>query len=304
MPRVMSRRDRVGVLLVLLAVAGACHERRGASSQQRRAARGFVLIRAGSFSMGSPEQEAHRYTNEVQHEVTLTHDFELAATEVTQQRFEALMGYRPWRLGACPKCPVESVSWSEAAAYCNALSRREGASACYACEGAGPSVRCQVTAAYAGPKLYDCPGYRLPTDAEWEYAYRAGTSTPYYSGTNEPDARVNCAEIDPFSDQLGWYCANAANRAHPVGQKRANAWGLYDLAGNVWEWCNDGYQAVLSSAQATDPWGDPEAVNRVVRGGAWDYYSRGMRAAARAWYKPSYRGTRHGFRPARSRPDA
>ena len=265
-----------------------------------RATPGFVLVRAGSFTMGSAEDEANRYTNESQHEVTLTRGFEISATEVTQEAFQAVMGYNPSHFKGCPTCPVETVSWHEAAAYCNALSAKAGLAPCYSCQGSGPAVRCDPAPAHAQAKVYDCPGYRLPTDAEWEYAYRAGTRTPYYNGTNDPRFRVDCTEVDPVTDEIGWYCANSSARTHPARGKKPNGWGLYDMAGNVWEWCHDKYLAVLGSGKVGDPWGLASSSMQVIRGGAWKYYSRGLRAAARAWYQPFYRGNQHGFRIARS----
>ena len=295
--------------LLLLSPACTCQPKasqRGASkapvrTKQSKAppTRGFVSIKAGSFVMGSTDQEQARYTNERVHKVTLTRSFEISAHEVTQAQFEALMGYNPSHFGECAKCPVESVSWHEVLAYTNALSTKAGLTACYSCAGAKAEVKCEVAAAFQGAKIYDCPGYRLPTDAEWEYAYRAGTTTPYYNGDSDPDTRVSCLKADPVAGAIGWYCNNANKRTHEVGQKKPNAWGLYDMAGNVWEWCHDEYLAVLDKDQV-DPWGIPNSPMRVVRGGAWRYPSRGMRAACRAWYKPYYRGDRHGFRPART----
>ena len=262
--------------------------------------RGFIAIRAGSFVMGSSANEEARYTNEQQHKVTLTRDFEIASTEVTRAQFKALLGYDPSQFEACPRCPVETVSWYEAVAYCNAMSKKAEYTACYSCRGEGAAVKCEVAKAFRDAKIYACPGYRLPTDAEWEYAYRAGTKTTYYGGDNDPETRVSCFKKDPVADAIGWYCQNAGKRSHEVGQKKPNAWGLFDMAGNVWEWCHDEYLAVLTRDQ-TDPWGISDSPMRVARGGSWKYYSRGMRAACRAWYKPYYRGDRHGFRPARTR---
>jgi len=263
--------------------------------------RGFVTVKAGSFVMGSAANEEARYTNEQQHKVTLTRDYEIASTEVTRAQFKALMGYDPSSSEQdCPKCPVETVNWHEALAYTNAMSKKAKLTACYSCSGEGKEVKCDTAEAFHGARIYDCPGYRLPTDAEWEYAYRAGTKTSYYNGDNDPDTRVGCSRKDPIADAIGWYCQNAGKRSHEVGKKKPNAWGLYDMAGNVWEWCHDKYLAVIKR-DATDPWGIHDSSMRVARGGSWRYYSRGMRAACRAWYKPYYRGDRHGFRPARTR---
>ena len=261
---------------------------------------GFVAVKAGSFVMGSAVDEESRYTNERKHRVTLTRDFEIGKYEVTQAQFEAVMGYNPSAFKDCPKCPVETVSWYEALAYTNALSKKAKLRACYTCKGDKAEVKCEAAEAFRGAKVYGCPGYRLPTDAEWEFAYRAGTKTVYYNGANPDDLRVECRKKDPVADAIGWYCQNSGKRTHPVGLKKPNPWGLYDMAGNVWEWCHDRYLAVLSR-DAVNPWGIPDSPMRVVRGGAWKYYSRGMRAACRAWYKPYYSGDRHGFRVARTR---
>ena len=261
--------------------------------------RGFVAIEPGTFMMGSSDKEEARYTNERQHKVTLTRAYEIASTELTQAQFQELMGYNPSERKDCPRCPVENVNWHEALAYCNAMSKKAGFTACYSCRGNGVDVKCGTAPAFRGAKIYDCPGYRLPTDAEWEYAYRAGTKTTYYNGDNSPETRVTCREQDPIADEIGWYCQNSGLRSHEVGGKKPNAWGLYDMAGNVWEWCHDQYLAVIKRAQV-DPWGISDSPMRVVRGGSWRYFSRGMRAACRAWYKPYYRGNKHGFRPART----
>ena len=307
----MSLKVPHALLALLLALTPACTcksptptAKKKASIRAKKASgpatRGFITIRAGSFVMGSSPNEQARYTNEQQHKVTLTRDFEIASTEVTQEQFKALLGYNPSQFEGCSKCPVETVNWYEALAYCNAMSKKAKLTACYTCRGAGAEVKCEVAEAFRGAKIYDCPGYRLPTDAEWEYAYRAGTKTTYYNGDNNPAIRVNCSEKDPIADAIGWYCQNSGKRSHEVGQKKANAWGLFDMAGNVWEWCHDQYLAVIKRDE-TDPWGIADSPMRVVRGGAWKYYSRGMRAACRAWYNPYYRGDRHGFRPARTR---
>ena len=265
----------------------------------------WVTIHAGMFQMGSPSTETCRLGDETQHQVTLTHKFEIQATEVTQAQFTSLMGLSPSYFSSCGvTCPVEMVNWHEAAAYANALSTNAGKTACYACTGSGTSVTCSEAAAYSGQGIYACPGYRLPTEAEWEFAYRAGTSTAFYSG-----GITACSGADPNLEKIGWYWANSqvpyagndkGRGAHPVGQKTPNAWGLYDMAGNIWEWCHDWY-AAYPSTSVTDPVGTSGSV-RVFRGGGWSYDADGARAAHRSSRAPGDRYYNQGFRLARSIP--
>jgi formylglycine-generating enzyme required for sulfatase activity len=219
-----------------------------------------------------------RRADESQHQVKLTRRFEIQSTEVTQEQFAALMGYLP--LSSCgPPCPVVNVSWSEAAAYCNALSLKAKLEPCYACTGTAPAVVCTVAAAYRTPAkpVYACPGYRLPTEAEWEYAYRAGTSTALYNGP----FGAACA-TDPNASQIGWYRANAGNDIHLVGQKSPNAWGLYDMAGNAIELVHDFYVENLGTTPVVDPVHEatPERWH-MIRGGSFSEDADRMRAARR-----------------------
>ena len=255
----------------------------------------WVTIQAGSFQMGSPSTESCRGSDETQHQVTLTHNFEIMTTEVTQAQFTSLMGYSPSNFASCGgTCPVEQVNWHEAAAYANALSAKAGLSVCYSCTGSGASVTCSEATAYAGQKVYTCPGYRLPTEAEWEYAYRAGTSTAFYNG-----GITSCTGTDANASKIGWYAANSSNTTHPAGQKTPNAWGLYDMAGNVYEWCHDGYQSSLGSSAVTDPVGSGSS--RVLRGGSWYDSPYFMRAAGRYNHSPTHRNADLGFRCSRTR---
>ena len=244
----------------------------------------WVLIRAGSFTMGSFTGEPDRENDEAQHRVTLTHDFEMQTTEVTQGQFQDVMGYTPSEFTGCGRdCPVEQVSWHEAAAYCNVLSERAGLGQCYGCNGSGGDVTCSPSSRYSTP--YSCPGYRLPTEAEWEYGARAGTTGSRYGDLNA----------------IAWHSNNSGSTTHRVGQKRANAWGLYDMLGNVWEWCHDWYGDYPGGA-VTDPFGPGEGSFRVYRGGSWNRYTRGVRAALRNRIVPGDRNYYLGFRLSRSSP--
>ena len=254
----------------------------------------WVTINAGTFQMGSPSSESCRSNDETQHQVTLTHKFEIQSTEVTQAQFTSLMGYNPSKFTSCGiNCPLEQVNWYEAAAYANALSAQVGKAKCYKCTGSGKSVSCTEATAYAGKKVYTCPGYRLPTEAEWEYAYRAGTSTAFYNG-----GITSCKGKDPNLEKIGWYNQNSSSTTHPVGQKTPNTWGLYDMAGNVWEWCHDWYGSYPSSS-VSDPVG-PTGSSRVLRGGSWYGNPDYVRAAYRNAYTPSSRLDLIGFRCTRT----
>ena len=271
-------------------------------------------IKAGTFVMGSPTTELCRGGDEEQHQVKLTHGFKILATEVTQGEFKAAMGYNPAYFPSCGStCPVENVSWHQAVAYANALSKKAGLKACYTCTGINTSVSCLVASAYDGGKIYKCPGYRLPTEAEWEYAYRAGTKTPFYNGKI-----TQCYHSkDSVLDKIGWYSCNAmvsyagcynpnswcgskCMGTLPVGRKQPNDWGLYDMAGNVGEWCHDWYDGYPSSS-VTDPWGPSKDWTRVVRGGSWRSGVREARAADRQdGNNPKYPDEKIGFRLVQS----
>ncbi|MBU1429716.1 formylglycine-generating enzyme family protein, partial [Myxococcota bacterium] len=175
--------------------------------------------------------------------------------------------------------PVENVSWFDVMAFCNALSKREGGMR-EAYQQVGDEWR----------RIEGADGYRLPTEAEWEYACRAGTKTAYWSGENEADwARVAWA----------WYGENSGNQTHPVGEKPANPYGLFDMHGNVWEWVED-WDGDYPSGDVTDPKGPSKGSDRVVRGGSWAGDADFARAAYRfSWY-PSNRGGDLGFRLVRT----
>jgi formylglycine-generating enzyme required for sulfatase activity len=210
----------------------------------------FNLIPAGTFMMGSPETELGRDADEFQHEATLTQDFYIQTTEVTQGQWQAVMGENPSSFQNCGlNCPVESVSWDDAQVFIERLNA-------------------QTTDGYE---------YRLPTEAQWEYAARAGSETAFCDGDiTQPEGN------DPILNTLGWYRENSdAGYAgcserddgrcigpQPVGGKNPNAWGLFDMHGNVWEWCQDWY-GDYPSGSVIDPQGPSSGGSRVLRGGCW-----------------------------------
>ena len=252
----------------------------------------WIDVAAGTFTMGSPAAENCRDADEVAHQVTLTRAFRLDEKEVTRGAFRSLMGYDPSFAEGCgDDCPVESVTWHEAAAYCNALSSAKGLQQCYACSGSGESTSCSPSAS----PFADCEGYRLPTEAEWEYAARAGTTGAFYNG-----GITSCMTTDGNAGRIAWYKVNSSGGPHTVKSKDANPWGLYDLSGNVYEWTNDWYQQDLGSAASTDPVGPQSGSERVMRGGAWYYNAHHARSANRERFKPAKRFTFVGFRCAQT----
>jgi formylglycine-generating enzyme required for sulfatase activity len=233
----------------------------------------LVLIPKGTFQMGSPEGEKRRAKGEVQHEVTLSKEFYLGVTEVTQVQYQKVMGENPsWFQGDNIQCdssnhPVDYVLWEEAVEFCKRLSEL-------------PEEK------KAGRV------YRLPTEAEWEYGCRAGRQTAFSFG----DARVSLGDY-------AWFVGNSNNRTHPVGQKKPNAWGLYDMHGNVWEWCSDFYGEYPSSA-VRDPAGPRVGSEHVLRSGGWNCEAADCRSASRRSFGPSDREfDTEGFRVALSLPD-
>ena len=231
----------------------------------------LVLIPKGTFMMGSPESEEGRdKDDETQHEVTISKDYYLGVYEVTQAQYEKVMGTNPSyfqkrniRKSDSSMYPVEQVSWEDAVEFCK--------------------------------KLSDLPEekkagrvHRLPTEAEWEYACRAGSKSAYSFGES--------------SNSLGdyaWFNENSNGQTHPVGEKKANAWGLYDMQGNVWEWCsdwNDGYP----KGAVSDPTGPKEGSYRVIRGSGSFIGAAYCRSANRFCLGPSFRGYDYGFRVALS----
>jgi formylglycine-generating enzyme required for sulfatase activity len=238
---------------------------------------GAVLVAPGEMEMGTPVTEEGRFPSEVLHRVVLTRPFLLGATEVTQAQYQAVMGVNPSNFTACgPTCPVEKVSWNDAVAFCNRASEIEGLQRAY-----------QI-----GPKgvvwHWDANGYRLPTEAEWEYAARAGRRERYSGSDNV--------------DDVAWYEANSRGSTHPVGGKAPNHWGLYDMTGNVREWVWDIPISPPPTDKFTDPVGAATGTDRVSRGGSWSANDARVRAGYRRWAVPTDKANALGFRVARTLP--
>ncbi len=257
----------------------------------------LLPIPAGTFTMGSPETEPDRLDNETQHSVTLS-AFYMGKCEVTQEQYEAVMGNNPSYFDDNPatgeiqgKRPVEGVSWYDAIVFCNRLSMMEKLEPVYSIGGktapeAWGAVPTSPDDTWDDVVCnWNADGYRLPTESEWEYACRAGATTAYSTG-------------DTISDNTGWYKTNSNRRTHEVGKKSANAYGLYDMHGNVWEWCWDWYGSYGDAAR-TNPMGASSGSDRVGRGGSWYDSAQNMRSASRNYGAPSGRNISLGFRLVR-----
>ena len=224
----------------------------------------MVWIEPGTFTMGSRSSESGRDSDEgLQHQVTITKGFWLGKFEIAQGEWEAVMGTRPWAgqsyVQENPNNPAVYISWNDVQAFVAKLNEVEGSEV-----------------------------YRLPTEAEWEYACRAGTTTRWSFGDNES-----------WLGRYAWYYDNAWNvgekYAHAAGARLPNPWELYDMHGNVWEWCQDWYGSYLSSSQ-TDPTGPATGSSRVLRGGSFSFRARDVRSAARSGGSPDSRGNHIGAR--------
>jgi formylglycine-generating enzyme required for sulfatase activity len=212
----------------------------------------FVLVPAGSFDMGSPDSEKERDSDEGPvHRVQITKAFYMSKYEVTQDQYLAIMGRNPSKFSG-GNLPVEAVSWDEAVACCGKI------------------------------------GGRLPTEAEWEYACRAGSETRFCYGDDLTYAQLG---------EYAWYSGNSGSTTHTIGQKKPNSFGLYDMHGNVYEWCSDWF-AAYANAQTVNPVGASSGQYRVCRGGSWFSDARRCRSANRNYISPDYRDNNIGFRVA------
>jgi len=283
----------------------------------------FVLCEGGTFTMGSPTDEPRRIADEAQHQVTLSRNVYIQTTEVTNRQYLELAQWAVesghamvtsdnlydnvdssvqvlLRLSSSfceieyvngvfrtdyPNRPVQEVTWYGAAAYCDWINKHEELPLAYdhrdwRCNDGDP---------------YGAVGYRLPTEAEWEFACRAGGAAAFANG---PITSFDCSPIEPNLNLLGWYCGNAGASAHSVAQKGPNDWGLYDMHGNLWEWCNDWYGSY--GGDATDPVGPSLGEYRVIRGGAWNTYAQWCRSAFRRGWSVSGSYNCVGFRTVRT----
>jgi formylglycine-generating enzyme required for sulfatase activity len=224
----------------------------------------FNLLPAGTFIMGSPTDEPGRLSEEIEHQVTLTQGFYMQTTEVTQGQWRAVMGSNPSSFRSCgDDCPVENVSWEDVQQFLLTLNTM----------GEGT--------------------YSLPTEAQWEYACRAGTTTAFANGDI-----TSTRGVDPNLELMGWYVGNSGSTTHPVAQKNPNAWGLYDMHGNVSEWTADWHGSY--SGDATDPTGAASGSHKVARGGSWRSSAEGARCANRNFFDTDIGINLYGFRLLRT----
>jgi formylglycine-generating enzyme required for sulfatase activity len=230
----------------------------------------LMRIPKGKFLMGSPETGEIRDKNETQHEVTISQNFYMGSTEVTQVQWQKVMRNNPSSLKG-DELPVAEINWEEAVEFCKRLSEM-------------PEEK------KAGRK------YRLPTEAEWEYACRAETTTPFHFGSQLNGRQANFDGTKPYGTEMK---VPYLQKPTPVGKYPANAWGLYDMHGNVWEWCSDWY-GEYPSGSVTDPSGPATGSLRVTRGGGWYCNAAVCRSAFRGSLVPLYRDFFLGFRLALS----
>ena len=224
----------------------------------------MALLEAGRFTMGDEKE-----IDAKPHEVVIS-SFYIDKYPVTQEQYKKVMGQNPSRWKA-DKNPVEQVRWSDAVKYCNARSLKEGLQPCYDLQ----TWECN----------FEANGYRLPTEAEWEYACRAGSKTQYFFGNDS-------SKLTDYA----WVDSNAGGKPRQVGQKKPNPWGLYDMHGNVWEWCNDFYQVdYYQKSPEENPRGPKDGETKVVRGGAWKFSADSSRSGYRYNEDPGYSDVCFGY---------
>jgi formylglycine-generating enzyme len=258
---------------------------------------GMVLIKGGTFTMGSPANEPEREDDETQHKVTVS-SFYMGKYEVTQKEYQEIMKDNPSYFKG-DNLPVEKITWYHAIEYCNKRSEKEGLTPSYTIntkqkdpnnKNEEDSIKWTVT------WNKNANGYRLPTEAEWEYACRAGTTTPFSTGSNITTSQANYDGNYPYNKNAkGEY----RGKTTPVGSFAPNAWGLYDMHGNIFEWCWDWYGDYPTGAQ-TDPVGAAADSYRVLRGGYWGDYGQYLRSASRGNINPYGRYDFIGFRLVRN----
>jgi sulfatase modifying factor 1 len=224
----------------------------------------FILIQPGTFDMGTPVSEPGREPQEVLHRVHLTKAFYLGRYEVTQAQWTRVMDGNPSQFQDCPSCPVERVNFHDVEAFINHVNERSGG------------------------------GFRLPTEAEWEYACRAGGSAPFGHQSSLSSRDANIDGNHPYNAPKG----TARGETTPVGHFAANPWGLFDMSGNVWEWVQDSY-CPYPEGPVTDPIGRCDSEYRVIRGGSWKFDGARARCGLRYTHRPQDSGYSPGFRLAR-----
>jgi len=248
----------------------------------------MVSIPAGSFQMGSDTG----FPDERPVHTVILDAFQMSKYEITQAQYQGVIGTNPSFFTGDNNRPVEQVSWYAAVAFCNKLSALAGLDSCYTRVDI-PDEGGDEEAGGEEEELWECDfsknGFRLPTEAEWEYACRAGTVTEYYTGDEESALEI-----------AGWYEENSGGATYPSGQKEPNAWGLYDMSGNVWEWCHDWCEAgYYSESPASNPRGPETGITSIRRGGSWFTNELSCRSSNRGNAPPDCKSPTIGFRVVR-----
>ena len=270
----------------------------------------LALVQGGEYRMGSPGEEPYRKNDEPEHKVKLTKPYYLGTHEVVQEDYEKIMGANPSYFSAkgegrakvagldTKRFPVEMVSWFDAVEYCNRLSAKDGYAPYYKLTDVKTEGTAIVSATVAIP---GGSGYRLPSEAEWEFACRAGTTTPFHYGKESSERTSN---VKALLDTGGYGASpkwKELGRTTTVGSYPANAWGLFDMHGNAAEWCEDWYdRGYYSASPRENPKGPEQGAHRAIRGGSWLVNDAICRSAARFFHLPSETTSYSGFRIARS----